>query len=164
MTYAQMNNNIIVNTIDVEDSSLIPLFSQGYDLFMEIDDLTPVPAIGWIYNPVTSSFSPPLTLAQTVLADSITCGSQVIFQWNALNTQGDIYDAGQTVAFLSYTNQLYQLLSLGYLSDASDLITTMIADDGSSKTNLAPFLTNDILNSFQSQIQDCLANLPSLGD
>lgn len=162
MIYAQINDNMVINTVDIEDISLIPLFSEGYDLFLQIDNLSPIPSTSWTYNPVTCSFSPPLTLPESVAVTSMACGNQIILQWNASNFQQQIYAAGQTIAFLAYVTQLYQFLSLGYLNDANDTIVVMIADTSPTKTGLAPFLTDDILENFQLQIQACLNNLPSL--
>jgi hypothetical protein len=162
MIYAQINQNVIANVIDIEDVTLLPLFAKGFDLCLRIDGLDIIPSIGWTYNPVTCAFSQPLTLPQSIVTDSMAFGNQIILDWNAMNLMGDIYDAGQTVPFLTYVGQLYQLLSLGYLSDADDMMTTMINDSGITKTNLSPFLTNDILTTFQIQIQVFLLTLPSL--
>ena len=162
MVYAQINQNIIVNAVDIEDPILIPLFSEGYDLFLRIDNLSTIPSISWTYNPVTCSFSPPPTISQQIVSSCVSCGNQIIFEWNVMNTASGIYATGQTIAFLNYVSPLYQLLSLGYLSDANDAITAMIADMSTTKTDLDPFLTNDILYAFQSQALDCLNNLPIL--
>lgn len=57
MIYAQILNGIIENIIVLDDPSLSSLFSQGFDYFIRIDNLNPVPQIGWLYN--GSSFSDP---------------------------------------------------------------------------------------------------------
>lgn len=49
MVYAQIKNNIIQNTIVVDDETPMELFSQGFDHFLRIDDLDEVPGIGWSY-------------------------------------------------------------------------------------------------------------------
>jgi hypothetical protein len=61
--YAQIKNNTIINTIKLDDSSLLPLFQidpQGnpYDSVMQVDMIYPQPGIGWwfdniIWNPPT---------------------------------------------------------------------------------------------------------------
>ena len=162
MVYAQIDNNIIVNTIVIDDPALIPLFSTGHNMFLQIDNLNPMPLIGWIYDINNCSFSPPLPLSQKIVSDCMDCGNQVILQWGALNIEGGMYAAGQTVAFLAYVGQLFQLLSYGYLNDAMDAMNVMVADTGPTKAGLAPFLTDDILIDFQSQIQTCLNSLPPL--
>jgi hypothetical protein len=162
MIYAQINQNVIANVIDIEDITLVPLFAEGFDLLLRIDGLNIVPSMGWIYNPVTCTFSQPLTQSQSIITDCMIYGNQIVLDWNAMNLVGNIYGAGQTIPFLTYVNQLYQLMSLGYLSDANDMMTTMINDVSPTKTNLSPFLTNDILYTFQIQIQAFLLTLPSL--
>jgi len=57
MIYAQIKNGKIQNTIVLIDTSLIVTFSQGFDYFIEIDSLLPIPGIGWSYD--GTSFSPP---------------------------------------------------------------------------------------------------------
>jgi hypothetical protein len=164
MIYAQINQNVIVNVVDIEDPTLIPLFAEGFDLFLRIDNLPIVPVMGWVYNPITCEFSAPLSQSQSMVNDCATLGNQIILQWNAMNLIGDIYGADQTIAFLAYISGLYQLLSLGYLNDANDAITVMINDISPAKTALYPFLTNDILYAFQNQIQQFLITLPSIGN
>jgi|SRR5271165_5674657 len=50
MIYAQILNGVVVNTIVLIDPTLIPLFSQGYDSFVQIDKLPVVPGPGWSYD------------------------------------------------------------------------------------------------------------------
>lgn len=57
MVYAQINNGIIVNAIVVDENTPLELFSQGYDNFIRVDELSPVPGKGWSYD--GSSFSAP---------------------------------------------------------------------------------------------------------
>jgi len=63
MTYAQILNGIIVNIIDLEDPTLVPIFSEGFDSCLEIDNLSIVPNIGWYYDVPSTAFYPPETLA-----------------------------------------------------------------------------------------------------
>ena len=46
-----------MNTIVLDDESLIPLFSAGFDYFIEIDGLEPLPGVGWSYD--GTNFTPP---------------------------------------------------------------------------------------------------------
>lgn len=63
MVYAQILNGIIVNIIELDDSSLVSLFAQGYDSCLEIDQLSTIPSIGWFYDTISGNFFPPATLA-----------------------------------------------------------------------------------------------------
>lgn len=61
MIYAQIKNNVIVNTIVFDNGanqSLIDLFAQGYDHLKRIDNKNPVPGIGWNYKPSNGTFFP----------------------------------------------------------------------------------------------------------
>jgi hypothetical protein len=50
MIYAQILNGIVVNTIVLTDTNLVSVFSEGFDYFIQIGNLTPQPGIGWSYN------------------------------------------------------------------------------------------------------------------
>jgi hypothetical protein len=62
MTYAQISAGFIINVIDLEDASLLPLFfvnplgGDNFDFVLQIDNLmldgqSCVPQIGWSYLP-----------------------------------------------------------------------------------------------------------------
>jgi hypothetical protein len=61
LTFAQILNTIIVNIIDLEDSTLVPLFAEGFDSCLEIDQLSPTPGINWYYD--GTDYWPPIILA-----------------------------------------------------------------------------------------------------
>lgn len=92
MIYAQILNGIIVNIIQLEDSSLVSLFSQGYDSCIQIDNLTPIPAIGWYYDIPSTSFYSPATLAliQNNLVTSIIQNCAAYITNEAANYQAII--------------------------------------------------------------------------
>jgi hypothetical protein len=52
MVYAQIKDGIIKNMIVLEDESIKHLFSEGFDHFVRVDELNPVPCIGWAYDGV----------------------------------------------------------------------------------------------------------------
>lgn len=58
MVYAQILNGVIINTIVLDDTSLIPLFAKGFDTFIEIDQIPGSPGVGWTYN--NGTFTPPV--------------------------------------------------------------------------------------------------------
>lgn len=210
MIYAQVLNNVIVNILQLDDSSLVSVFSVGFDECLQIDTISPMPQIGWIYDVPSTTFYPPLTLAlvqsnlvtsivvnnsifitnnssnyqyivavttmnpkpqvgfsydgtnfsppqsylQQLVGESTKLGNCVITQYNAQCVGLGITAANQTSAFLTYMGPLFSLLSYGYLSEAVAELTTMLADTSSAKTSLSPFVTNDILTAYQTQIQN----------
>lgn len=58
--YAQISNGIVVNVIVLNDQTLVSLFSQGFDYFIEVDQLPGSPGIGWTYD--GNNFYPPQSL------------------------------------------------------------------------------------------------------
>lgn len=61
MIFAQVLNNLVKNTIVLEDLSLSSMFSENFDYFTDITDMTVRPGRGWTYAPDTNTFTPPLT-------------------------------------------------------------------------------------------------------
>jgi hypothetical protein len=60
MTYAQLTNGVVVNTIQLDDPSLLYLFAVGYDgIPIRIDLLAVQPNIGWVYDISAQVFYPP---------------------------------------------------------------------------------------------------------
>lgn len=50
MVYAQIKSGLVVNVVVLDDASLIPLFSAGFDHFIQIDNLVGGPGKGWSYD------------------------------------------------------------------------------------------------------------------
>ena len=50
MIYAQIKNNTVQNIIVLQDTSLVSVFTEGYDYCVRIDNLPEVPSIGWAYD------------------------------------------------------------------------------------------------------------------
>jgi len=57
MIYAQIKNGIVVNTIVVDDGSVLPLVSTGFDALVRTDNLDPQPGMRWLYD--GTNFTPP---------------------------------------------------------------------------------------------------------
>ncbi len=55
--YAQILNGVVMNTIVLNDVSLVGLFTEGFDALVEITALEPQPWIGWHYD--GTNFTPP---------------------------------------------------------------------------------------------------------
>lgn len=60
MIFAQIKNNVVVNSIILDDPSLLSLFSEGFDECLRIDNIDPQPGKGWSY--VDGAYSQPLDL------------------------------------------------------------------------------------------------------
>lgn len=58
MVYAQIKSEKVINCIILDDESLLPLFQEGYDLVIRIDELSPRPGPGYSY--ISGEFSPPM--------------------------------------------------------------------------------------------------------
>jgi hypothetical protein len=59
MIFAQILNGIIKNAIVLEDLSLSHLFSENFDYFIDVTDMTPRPGISWTYDSESETFTPP---------------------------------------------------------------------------------------------------------
>lgn len=163
MIFAQIKNNTIMNTIDLEDITLVPLFKAGFDSVIQIDNLMPQPGIGWTFDNVNWDAPPaPVTnqaaidIYTTLIQNAVTFGQALMVQFAAQNVMAGITQAGQTQAVLNYSDDLYKYLSTGSLYVAMSEIQTMIADTSDAKASLAPFITNDILYAYLNQIQGYL--------
>lgn len=161
MVYAQIKNGIIQNTIVLEDSSLQSVFAQGFDAFVRVDNLSPEPAIGWSYD--GSNFHAPITsepsaqeLAEQAVVNDMNFGQALITQFAATNNLNGISNSGKTLYVLSYTANLSQCLYTGSLMAALSIMTGMLADSSAAKTACDPFITNDIINGYISQIKSYL--------
>lgn len=58
MIYAQIKNNLVQNCIVLDNATLEPLFLEGFDYLIRIDNLDPQPGIGYSFD--GQSFSPPI--------------------------------------------------------------------------------------------------------
>lgn len=59
MVYAQIRNQVVVNTIVLDDPTILHLFKVGFDDCVRVDQLSPQPGIGWSYS-LGNGFSPPV--------------------------------------------------------------------------------------------------------
>ena len=168
MVYAQIKNNTVVNTIVLDDASLLPLFQADqngnpYDSVIQIDNITPQPAIGWWFDNV--NWNPPVVappaqalvdIYTAIVQSAITFGNAIIVQFATQNVMAGITQANKTQAMLDYSSNLLTCLSSGSLYAAIAEINVMIADTSTDKANLSPFITNDILYAYMNQIQGYL--------
>lgn len=168
MVYAQVRNNVIINTLELDDASLLHLFQTDqngnlYDSLVQLDSIVPQPGIGWTFNNVNWNPPTPVAPAQSavdiytaLVQNAIVFGQSLTVQFATQNVMAGITQAGKTQAVLDYAADLYTYLSTGSLYVAITEIQTMIADTSPTKTALAPFITNDILYAYMNQIQGYL--------
>lgn len=57
MLYAQVDHNMVSNVLTLNDPGLIPLFEEGHQYLIRIDELPSIPGIGWSYD--GDNFLPP---------------------------------------------------------------------------------------------------------
>lgn len=62
MKYAQIKNSIVQNVIVLDDDSLLPLFSEGFDLVLRVDQMMIYPGPGWTFD--GSVFVPPVVIPE----------------------------------------------------------------------------------------------------
>jgi hypothetical protein len=159
MIYAQILNTIIVNIIELDDSSLASQFAIGYDSCLEIDQLTPTPQIGWYYD--GTNYWPPVTLAliQSGNVVSIIQNFEPYISANASSYQyiidittmypqpqvGWTYNGTTFIPSLAY----YQNLIMEASVFGSQLINTFAATNVSEGITQAG-MTNAVINYTQN--------------
>lgn len=62
--YALISGDVVVNVVLLEDSSLAPILWPDM-VAVDIEDVTPSPSIGWLYDEESNEFTPPLLLEET---------------------------------------------------------------------------------------------------
>jgi hypothetical protein len=153
MIYAQIKNGIVVNNIVLNDTSLLSLFGQGFDCNpIEIDNLNPVPQIGWTYN--GTNFLPPVipTPPAIPLNQQYTptqYGQLLISEFTASNTQRGL-TAAQIFSVAQNLTAFYILLQTGSLQTFLDEIDNIPVD--------GVVITTAIVAQFQAAIEAYLAD------
>src|SRR5271165_1689723 len=125
--YAQVLKNTIVNTIVLNDPSLIPLFSDGYQYFVEIDQLDPEPGIGWAYDGQKFSPPPPIQLPLNQQYTESEFGQFILDQLNSTFNDPK-YTSQQLFQLVQATQTYYILLQTGSLQTFLDNIGNIPVD------------------------------------
>ena len=155
MVFAQINNNVVVNTIVLDDMSLLPLFQSDpsgnpYDSVLQIDYVFPQPGISWTFDGIR--FNPPVVpqLPQplNIQYDPPTFGQLLINQFTASNSQRGMTST-QLFTLAQSLGPFYILLQCGSLQAFLDNIS-LIPIDG-------VMITTDIIAQFQGAVQAYLA-------
>ena len=83
-------------------------------------------------------------------------GTQMLMQFATQNVMAGITQSGKTQACIDYCHELAHCLITGSLYAAINQINTMIADTSTTKANLSPFITNNVLYVFLNKVQTYL--------
>lgn len=66
MVYAQVSNGVVQNTIEVDESTPLDLFSEGFDYLLRIDEIEDMPGIGWLFDGSDFSRPPDIPLKEPI--------------------------------------------------------------------------------------------------
>lgn len=149
MVYAQITNGIVQNTVILEDASLESLFSDGFDYFIQIDNLNPQPGIGWGYDGTNFSMpapAPALPLNQRYTKAEF--GQLLIDQFTASNIDRGLTSA-QLFALAQSLSPFYILLQTGSLQAFLDNLHYIPVD--------GTVITSGLIAQFQGSVQAYLA-------
>jgi hypothetical protein len=113
MIYAQIKNNLITNTIQIDDITLLPLFTVTCDACIQIDNITPQPGIGWSYD--GSNFTNQITLPTMDSSYDIPSGTETTFAPFTLCSDSGGYMVSVNGSVLSIGCQNYDYVSLRYV-------------------------------------------------
>lgn len=158
MLYAQIKNNIVKNTIIIEDPSLESIFSEGFDSLIRIDNLDILPGKDWTYdgeNFVAPNFnSIPQQAVEVKIQHAIEGFNKLSVTYAAQNVLLGITQYGKTkliadtladVMRYGQSGSLYQVIA--------SLQAIQITDD------MAPFITQSKINQMISDTQTLAASL-----
>ncbi len=95
MVYAQISNGMVVNTIALDNTSLLPLFQldpygNPYDAILQIDQIYPQPSIGWAFDGMGFYVPSTLALIQNNTIVSVCQNSSNFIAQNATKYQAII--------------------------------------------------------------------------
>jgi len=151
MIYAQILSGSVQNLIVLTDTSLIPSFSAGFDYFIEIDTLIPMPGIGWSYDGTNFTGPTPPTVTPAPLNQQYTpeeYGQLLINQFTAANKERDLTST-QVFALAQNLGPYYILLQCGSLQAFLDNLSNIPVD--------GLVITSAIITEFNNAVSAYLA-------
>lgn len=97
MIYAQIRNELIVNTIILNDADDLHLFTDSFDYVLQIDQIYPRPGIGWTFDGI--QFSAPASDSQGTVDTSQSDFQESITALNTINapTGSDVLMANMSL-------------------------------------------------------------------
>lgn len=145
MIYAQIKCGIVRNYIVIDDATLVPLFLEGYDYCIRIDNLTPRPNIGWEFD--GSSFYPAISPVRGVIKikikDATSFGEDLVADFAARNVEVNL-NLLQVQYIMAKTMNIKIALEAGSLYVALDMI---------SKLTPEPLLPKDVIDFYSNKIK-----------
>lgn len=156
MTYAQISKGIVENIILLDDASLIPKFSEGFDALVLIDNIVPIPQLGWLYDGFNFT-SPQVNLQalyQSKIQNAIDGFNTLMLQYVASNVIGGITQAGKTELIADALQDVQRYGQSGSLYAA---ITALKAVPLTPEMD--PFLNQSVVDNLVSQTLQLLASL-----
>jgi hypothetical protein len=139
MIFAQITDNLIVNTIQIDDIAVVPMFTEGYDACVQIDNIAPQPAIGWSYD--GTDFTNQATLPPIVSLDGVPSGSATTFDPFMLSAASNRYWVSINGTDVSVGCQIYDYVGLRYVlymlltQNAGSIGVFTVTPDGISQNN-----------------------------
>lgn len=102
MQYAQIKDGIVKNVILLDDAGLASHFAIGFDSCIRIDDVSPVPGIGWTYaGSVFSEPTPPAFIVdkanyvgRVILGSNLSAGSPLTLPNDIITNEAVKYTVG----------------------------------------------------------------------
>jgi len=153
MVFAQIKNGNVVNIIALNDESLIPRFSEGFDAFIRVDGMLPYPSpnAGWTYDGVNLIPPPPkspsqLDMLNKKIADYEELGPKLIRQIKINNTLAGI-TVEQSAQIIRDYGDILQMVNEGMFP------TALYALQNAQPSG---FATQDVLNSWIQLLQSSM--------
>lgn len=146
--YAQVLGGVVVNIIVLNDLSLLPVFAQGYDFFIDVTNLPQYPGPGDLYDGknFTSSVTPADTAEDQVSEDK-NVGDDILTEIFAENKLAKISDQQVIVVNKEY-GDVFSLIKEGELVAAIVLLEQIGPDKD--------FVTQQVLDSWIQKLKSAV--------
>lgn len=133
------NSGVVIGTLELPDDTSDSVWAEKLSLYAAVPQSPTLPQI------VAKS----LQTAQGF-------GESLITDFKVNNVLLGITASGKTRAVASFLTEMLAACSTGSLYMAIAICDEILANTSAEKTNLAPFVTNDIITQYKNQIQDYL--------
>jgi len=149
MNYAQIKNGIVENIIVLEDDSLIQTFSDGFDSFVVVDGMDPMPQIGWGYD--GTNFVPAIAPALNTQISSADFGLKLMGEFTKYNLARGLTST-QRLAIAQALAPYAVMVQSGDLSGFVDVVGNIPVD--------GVLITQPIIDYFVSAISSYINGTP----
>jgi hypothetical protein len=148
MNYAQIKNGQVENIIVLEDDSLIAHFSDGFDYFVSVDGLDPMPRLGWSYDGTNFIPTPETLVPLNIQYTPTNFGLKLMQLFSQYNVSRGLTSA-QRLQIAQALAPYATMVQSGDLQGFVDVAGTIPVD--------GVLITQPILDGFVSQISNYLA-------